>query len=218
MNGELTAAERDAVFRETCLRADLERNHWGGWWDDCILKSGRPMEINYQTLASARENLQNHLRRFIPLGGFTTCVCNIVFGAKILHDPHELFSDMRREFAGEYPEELRRNIIRTNRELLNGITPSYLKQLETAVKRDDIFKLNHVRVSFAASYFDIIFALNRRFHPGEKKLIEICLQTCKILPRDFERNLRMFFVMQGEDLLRVAREIIAALEEIEERW
>ena len=40
-----------------------------------------------------------------------------------------------------------------------------------------------------ASYFDIIFALNRLTHPGEKRLVSLCKSNCKILPENFEENI-----------------------------
>lgn len=43
------------------------------------------------------------------------------------------------------------------------------------------------------SYFDIIFALNSLTHPGEKRLAELCRQSCKILPADFEKNISDLF-------------------------
>ncbi|MCL1877772.1 MAG: DUF4037 domain-containing protein [Defluviitaleaceae bacterium] len=213
-DGRLGTEKRNAVFRDTCYCADLDRQHWGSHWDDCVLKSGLPLEITYWKLAATRENLTNHLQKHIPWNGFTTCVCNVVFTAEILHDPRGLFAELKNEFDMPYPEELRKNIININRELLEGITPSYSKQLETAIKRGDIFKTHHVRTSFASAYYDIIFALNRRFHPGEKMLIEVCKKNCEILPPDFEKNLNIFFSAEGDKILPAARRIIASLDKI----
>ena len=44
-----------------------------------------------------------------------------------------------------------------------------------------------------ASYFDILFAVNELPHPGEKRLINICINQCKLLPANFESNLNQLF-------------------------
>ena len=40
-----------------------------------------------------------------------------------------------------------------------------------------------------ASYFDVIFALNKQLHPGEKRLIRFAKEHCNILPENFEKNI-----------------------------
>ena len=38
------------------------------------------------------------------------------------------------------------------------------------------------------SYFDVIFALNKLTHPGEKRMVEYALKNAKTLPKDFSEN------------------------------
>lgn len=42
---------------------------------------------------------------------------------------------------------------------------------------------------FLESYFDVIFALNRQTHPGEKRQVQLCKKYCTLLPKDFEENI-----------------------------
>jgi hypothetical protein len=77
-----------------------------------------------------------------------------------------------------YPEELRRAIIAKNHPILRRTTSSYVSQLERAVARGDIVSINHRSAALLASYFDILFALNRMPHPGEKRLVEIASEEC----------------------------------------
>ena len=61
------------------------------------------------------------------------------------------------------------------------------------MKRGDKISVNHRVTEFLASYFDILFALNKKTHPGEKRLKELCVKELKILPEDFEENLDLLF-------------------------
>jgi hypothetical protein len=45
------------------------------------------------------------------------------------------------------------------------------QQIAAAIRRNDTVSINHRVAAWLASYFDIIFAVNSRFHPGEKRLL-----------------------------------------------
>ena len=104
--------------------------------------------------------------------------------SKILHDPKSKYSDLTAKYSFLYPDRLRNNIILKNRELLDGRIPSYANQIEKAMKRGGYISINHRITEILASYFDIIFAVNGKYHPREKNLIIICLEQCEALPVD----------------------------------
>ena len=54
---------------------------------------------------------------------------------------------------------------------MGAIISSYEWQIQAAFLRQDLVSLNHRVGAWLASYFDILFAANRRFHPGEKRLL-----------------------------------------------
>ncbi len=58
-----------------------------------------------------------------------------------------------------------------------------LHQIEKACQRKDLISLNHRVAALLASYFDVIFALNRVLHPGEKRLMEWAQAHCARVPR-----------------------------------
>ena len=89
-----------------------------------------------------------------------------------LEDPSGWFASLQARAAVPYPEELRSRIVRYNRPVLRGIIPSYATQLGKAAKRGDLVSVNHRLAGFLAGYFDILFAVNRATHPGEKRLLE----------------------------------------------
>ena len=77
--------------------------------------------------------------------------------------------------------------------LLSGVLPSYDMQIKKAAGRGDTVSINHRTAEFLASYFNIIFAMNNLTHPGEKRLVQLCKERCKILPNNFEKNLNVLF-------------------------
>jgi hypothetical protein len=105
-----------------------------------------------------------------------------------LFDPHRWFANLQQKCQVDYPETLRRNIIALNQPVLRAIIPSYATQLAKAVKRHDLVSVNHRLAALFASYFDIIFALNRKLHPGEKRLVESALQSCPVLPSGMQAD------------------------------
>ena len=66
--------------------------------------------------------------------------------------------------------------------------PSFLYQVDKAVERNDLISINHRTTELLASYFDIIFALNEKLHPGEKRLLDHT-KDLSILPKDYEDNI-----------------------------
>lgn len=77
--------------------------------------------------------------------------------------------------------------------LLSGKLPSYDLQIKKAASRGDMVSINHRVTEFLASYFDIILALNEKTHPGEKRLVNLCMEQCAVLPKNMEENLNRLF-------------------------
>ena len=59
-------------------------------------------------------------------------------------------------------------IIQRNLPLLGANIHSYEQQIRSAFRRRDRVSLNHRTAAWLASYFDILFAANRRFNPGRE--------------------------------------------------
>ena len=104
------------------------------------------------------------------------------------------------------------NIIRKNMDVIDGNGAStFLIQAELAVKRGDIVSSNHRLAAILASYFDIIFAYNRVYHPGEKKLIGYA-HFCKDLPMNMDENIEKAITTLGKsDHLDALRTLVSHL-------
>ena len=114
--------------------------------------------------------------------GYTTCFWHTVRNSQILSDPHGWFGNLQDMARAPYLPALRQNIIAFNHPVLRAVIPSYLHQIEKAVRRGDLVSINHRLAALLASYFDIIFAFNGVLHPGEKRLVNLALAGCPSLP------------------------------------
>lgn len=107
-----------------------------------------------------------------------------------------------------------------NLRLLTGNLPSYDAQLRKAVSREDRPSVNHRMAAFLESYFDILFALNRMTHPGEKRMDSMLKATAKLLPKNFGENLDEAFACMfanPERFLEVLDAMVGNLQELVEK-
>lgn len=184
------AARQNIVDRAGgATKADLGLTHWGPgdeWFDAA---SGIEVDIIYFDAAWMENQIHRVMREHQASLGYTTCFCHTVKQSHIFSDARGWFAGLQALCRQEYPEALRRNIIAFNHPILRRVIPSYANQLEKAVRRGDLVSINHRLAGLFASYFDVIFALNRQLHPGEKRLVELALARCEKLPHDMAADL-----------------------------
>lgn len=159
--------------------------------------------------------INNVYNKHYASNGYTTCFLHNVYTSQILYDKNGWFLNLQNKITGAYPLKLKKNIIKRNLMLLSDKKgASYLEQIEFAVKRNDPVSVNHRIAAFLASYFDIIFALNEVYHPGEKRMIKYAKKHCKILPENFEENINELFRVDDTDKLKILNEIVIQLKKI----
>lgn len=163
-------------------RAELD-NRWFGpedaWLDP---QTGRVMDVVYHAVSWVENELSRVLVRHQARVGYSTAAWANVLNSQPLADPSGWFARLQQEAQQPYPEELRQAIIALNLPLLRQAHSSFSHQLAKAVTRGDLVSVNHRLAAFLASYFDVLFALNRVPHPGEKRLLEIAQARCAVLP------------------------------------
>src|ERR1700751_1478271 len=90
----------------------------------------------------------------------------------VLMDRNGWFKALQqRVLSTYYPDGVIRAVIAKNFPTLGPIISSYEDQIESAFVRRDLVSLVHRTAAWLASYFDIVFAANRKYHPGEKRLL-----------------------------------------------
>lgn len=183
---------RRTVLEKFCSYMEIG-NHFWEYEDNCTLKNGIDIDILYRNLDDFTAGLADVVEDCNPHNGYTTCMWHNLRTCKILVDKSGRLTAAKARFDVPYPEKLRRNIITQNNKLLEGTLPAYEMQIRKALTRCDYNSVNHRVAAFLESYFDILFALNRQTHPGEKRLISLCREYCPILPEHFEENLNDLF-------------------------
>jgi predicted nucleotidyltransferase len=167
-----------------------------GFWeeeDDGILLDGVEMEIIYRPHAFIKEQYEKTFVRYEASLGYSTCMIYNLLRSKILVDRH---SDIQwfRNIAQLYPDELRRKIIMSNASLIHDQMPSLSFQLIKAIKRQDAISIQHRTTELIALLFDVLFAANRMFHPGEKRLTE-ALERMSLIPDHFKEDLKQLLII-----------------------
>jgi hypothetical protein len=136
------------------------------------------IDVMFRNVNWIEEQLDRVLNKHQASIGYSTCMWHNVLYSALIYDRSGWFAAPQHQAEQPYPEELQRAIIAKNYPLLRGNLSSYLHQIATAVDRQDFVSLNHRVTALLASYFDILFALNRLPHPGEKRLVQIAQERC----------------------------------------
>lgn len=163
-------------------KADLGLTHWGPGDEWLEAATGIEVDIIYFDVGWMENQIHRVMREHQASLGYTTCFCHTLKQSQIFSDARGWLAGLQTLCRQDYPEALRRNIIAFNHPILRRVIPSYANQLEKAVRRGDLISINHRMAGLLASYFDVIFALNRQLHPGEKRLVELAQARCAKLP------------------------------------
>jgi hypothetical protein len=208
-------AARQAITEDGGEQIEIGNQVWGAGdeWRDRA--SGIAVDVLYFGLAWIEEQLERVLRRHEASAGYTTSFWYTVQVARPLFDRSGWFAQLQASAQQPYPEPLRRAIIATNYPILRDARSSYRAQLAKALERGDIVSLNHRTTALLASVFDIIFALNRLPHPGEKRLLAHVAQRCRLRPPQLDRQVRTLVqaaAAASHELLPAVDDLVAALD------
>lgn len=216
ISSEIPEAERRDLLSRYCRVTEIGNRYWE-CEDNCIMNDGIPVDIIYRDMNDFENGLRRTVTECVPSNAYTTCMWHNLLNSEIIFDRNGSLAALKEKYTVPYPERLRENIIRRGRQLLSGCIPSYDLQIKKAVLRGDSNAVTHRTAEFLASYYDVIFALNRLTHPGEKRLVEICADKCELLPENFNENLDRLFAelytdKTPENISRIVNELDKVLE------
>jgi hypothetical protein len=210
---------RKLAEKRAAQSVEIGNDEWGPgdeWVDG---ETGRGIDLMYFGAIWMEEYLDRVLVQHQPSLGYTTAFWSTIRRSVLLYDLDGWFASLQARANVPYPEPLRRAIIAKNYLILRTKNSAYLHQLEKAFTRQDRVSLNHRTAALLASYFDILFALNRVPHPGEKRLLRYVLELCPLRPEGIEAHLEALLSAQAapwEDdrLLREVNALIDGLDQL----
>ncbi|MBR1972762.1 MAG: DUF4037 domain-containing protein [Oscillospiraceae bacterium] len=197
---------RRSILEKYCSYMEIG-NHFWEYEDNCTLNNGIDIDILYRNLDAFTADVADVVESCHGRNGYTTCMWHNLRTCKILYDKGNRLAAAKQRYDVAYPEALRTDIMDRNWKLLRTAMPAYESQINKAVKRGDLVSINHRVSAFLESYFDLLFALNRQTHPGEKRLMQLCRETCQTLPEQFEENLTALFSHMFRQPEMVARDL-----------
>jgi hypothetical protein len=189
---DIPVEARNALSQRLGQPSPVEINNqfWetGDEWIDT--RTGRGMDVTYRWPEWIEEQLQRVIEQHQASTGYSTCFWYNVVVSEPLYDPSGWFAKIKARADQPYPEPLRLAIIAKNYPILRKNISAYSHQLDKAIARHDLVSINHRIAALLASYFDIIFAVNRVLHPGEKRLLDFAARMCPKLPEHMEPDVR----------------------------
>ncbi len=170
---DLTLVERQRVAERQADPASVEvGNAFFEPSDEWVHAETRvAVDLMYRRTVWIEDQIAHVMDRHEASLGYTTCFCHNVATSVLLCDRDGWLARCQDKARGPYPEPLRRAILAKNLPVLATARASYAAQIVGAMRRGDKVAVNHRIAAFLASYFDALFAANRRLHPGEKRLL-----------------------------------------------
>lgn len=213
--GEVSRERREAVARARSERPELFNVAFepGDEWVE--RETHLHVDVMFRDVGWIEGELDRVLLRHEARVGYSTCLWHNVRACQPLHDRSGWLAALKARAAAAFPEPLRRAIVARNLPLLRRNLSSFLHQLRNAQARGDSVAVNHRIAAFLASAFDVLFAINRVTHPGEKRLLEAALRDCPLRPFGFEEDVSDL-AAGGPDTAATAESLAHDLEAVAE--
>jgi predicted nucleotidyltransferase len=209
---DIPAAARKAIASEFSDRVEIV-DFWGQGveWEDP--ETGIHVDTIFFTTSWMEDQIDRVLRRHEAWLGYTTAFWHTVRVSQLLFDRNGWFAALQQRAMQDYPEPLVRAIIAQNHPVLRQSASSYLRQLEKAAARGDVVSLNHRIAGLLASYFDILFAINRVPHPGEKRLLTFAETLSPKRPARLREQVEaLLHASNGDGITEAVNNLVDSLE------
>lgn len=212
---DIPLKDRENFIPKYSSKHEIGGEYFGSGDEYFVDKMNKQFDVMYWNVNWFENVVDNVWVKHYPSNGYTTAFLFTLKNFEIIYDTDNWLKTLQDKVKGEYPKELKQNIIKRNLMLLKDKPfASYYEQIEKGVKRIDVVSINHRIAAFLASYFDIIFAVNETFHPGEKRLIQYAKENLRILPQDFEENIKRLLVQPNPETMQILDDMTEKLRKI----
>lgn len=211
-NRILPEIERRNLLDEFVIYMEYSNSFWE-LEDDGTLKNGVDIEFIYREIEDMELSMDNLLVKGNISMGYTTCFVDNLLKSQIIFDKQNRLKNMREKYSGMLTNDFYDKIINKNFLLIMDKMPSMYYQVEKAIARKDELSINHRSSAYFEIYFDIVFALNRKTHPGEKRMLEMASKL-DFTPEEMEKDITSYFenlFVDNEKSLRILNSITIKL-------
>jgi hypothetical protein len=153
----------------------VEIHSWG--LEDHLTVGGTAIELIYFRLDEMQEQVARAYGEGLDSETFTTASLYTVAEGRPLYDPTSALREMRERLNEAFPQATYQTVLERRSPLLH-VT---INQIRRAQRRQDLLSVQQKRATFQAIFFNLLFTLNRRYHPGEKRLL-LHSQRCPLQP------------------------------------
>lgn len=189
IDGAVPVALRTELAREFAEHMEIDNQFFGAGDEWIEAATGTKVDLIYFDVRWFEDQVERVLVRHQPSVGYSTAFWHTARHAQPLNDRDGWLGRLKTLAAQPYPEPLRRAIVAHNHPILRDTLSSLVYQIESALARDDMISVQHRTTALLVSYFDILFAVNRLPHPGEKRQVQWLTTRGTQLPTEMEQQI-----------------------------
>lgn len=212
-DGKVNLDSRRALLQDRADTFELDNRFWepGDEWLE--RESGTHIDVIYRDVGWIIDEIYTITVRHRARLGYSTCLWYNVLHTTPLYDRGNWFAELQKGARQTgYPDALMIAIIKKNHPVLRKNLSSYLHQIERAQARGDFVSVQHRVTALLASYFDILFALNKLPHPGEKRMLAFAERECEKQPPDMREQVTA--VLYTDNRVQSVNHLINGLDDL----
>lgn len=212
LSNELPLDKRKAVIEKYTSYMEYG-NHFWELEDDGVLNNGIEIEFIYRNLSEFTTAIEQTTNNLIVNHGYSTSFLENLINSVIIFDKTGELTALVEKHSSKMSDELQKAILDYNTPLLLDKIPALYKQVKKAVERQDLNSINHRLTEYFAIFYDVLFAINKTLHPGEKRMLKFALELEK-QPKDLENLVNTIFLNVYHDNDKMLRSLKCLSENI----